>query len=537
MSVGLGLFASSIFIMILGRRFVSRPSFIAKSTKRSRDRSWSTTLPTSGIVSEGDEEYNNTLLDLFRAVKNPSARGHKHKFEGSSDLFEARKRYFLDLSNECGLNEANVIHIAGTKGKGSVVEYISACLRNSHDDSDVGIFTSPHLHTARERVKLGSKLISKEDLTRLGRLSLDSMGEYHWTVFFDLLLACSIRYFGENKTKYVVLETGIGGRYDSTNFFENPKVGVITSISYDHTAILGETLEKIAWQKIGIAKKGMHIFTPESQESVVLDVIKEQCDIVGAILHIIPVDLKLVSNILKKPSEESPCFDVQVQNACLARSVVEHLQLDPSDMQAAYWPCRMEGFRVNRPSSTLSNEISDKNNLRKTQNAATVVLDGAHNGDSVTMFLSGLRMAYPNRHIRVLFGAGIEKSLNDMLEAVEKHADSVVLVQSRHFKSASEGELHEAATSSGYNLRYIPHQNPSNDREVNGTVARRLKDAILNDGEGAAPLSNNDPTTGPGPVIAVCGSLFAAAEAREALFALERELFNDNDWVRFMDRL
>ena len=493
-----------------------------------RPRAWTTTLTHSGTPSKEDSDYNDTLHELFGAVKNTAERGHKHKPVGSTDLFIARKVYFQAVATKSGMDKANVIHIAGSKGKGSVVEYISAALRKSN--ANVGIFTSPHLHTARERIKVKSELISKEDLTRIGKQNIKELQGKNWPVFFDYLLASAIQYFGEKKVDYVVLETGIGGRFDSTNFVDNPSIGVITSISYDHTAILGATLELIAWQKAGIIKRGMHIFTPATQEPEVLEVIKKQCSDVDATLHVVPVDPSEVSAILQAPdgTEETPTFNVQVQNACLAKQVVEKLGLDPSHMQAAYWPCRMESFRVNRPALYAGSDAPPGD--------ATVVLDGAHNGDSVNLFLKGLREAYPNRHIRVLFGAGMEKALNDMLQAVEMHADSVVFVQSRHFKAASEQELHAAAIKEGYTLRYPPHSNPLS-RTGDGTVARRLKDAILNGGSNAAPLSKDDPLRGPGPVIAICGSLFAAAEAREALFGLEPTLFKANDWVRKMDVL
>lgn len=143
------------------------------------------------------------------------------------------------------LSRVRFIHVAGSKGKGSTTEYIAAGLRSQ--GFRVGVFTSPHIHTARERIKIGKDLISKEDVVRLGSEVLEEMKGFEWLVFFDLFLSIAIKYFSERSLDYVILETGIGGRYDSTNFLDSPAACVITSISLDHQTLLGNTTEKIAW--------------------------------------------------------------------------------------------------------------------------------------------------------------------------------------------------------------------------------------------------------------------------------------------------
>jgi dihydrofolate synthase/folylpolyglutamate synthase len=147
------------------------------------------------------------------------------------------------------------------------------------------------LHTARERIKFNRNLITKKELVKFGNNAINLLQNFNWTVFFDILLATSILFFNEKKTNYIILESGIGGRFDSTNFIDSPVACVITSISLDHQAILGDNVEKIAWQKAGIIKKNSHVFTPNSQQQVVLNVIQQQCDAVGAILHVVDVDM------------------------------------------------------------------------------------------------------------------------------------------------------------------------------------------------------------------------------------------------------
>ena len=252
------------------------------------------------------DEYVKTLASLFRAVKNPSRHSVEAGGRGGGNestvehLFTLRKQFFQRIfkesfpssSSSTTTKAVKIVHVAGSKGKGSVVEFISSAIDSG--GHRVGVFTSPHLHTARERIKIGRKLISRSDLTRLGKEALCLMENISFVVFFDLFLTTALRYFGEQKVDYIVLEAGIGGRFDSTNFMgaetaTTASVSVITSISLDHQALLGETVEEIAWQKAGIIKPNSHAFTPSTQPPTVLAVLRRQCADINATLHEVPV--------------------------------------------------------------------------------------------------------------------------------------------------------------------------------------------------------------------------------------------------------
>jgi folylpolyglutamate synthase/dihydrofolate synthase len=236
-------------------------------------------------------DYVSTLNKLFR----PTSTASRHfDSKSTSELFKIRKRLFLEVYNDNISRDCSVIHVAGTKGKGSTVEYISSALINSGEN--VGVFTSPHLHTARERIKFGRRLISKEDMVHFGNISLTLMQKFTSAVFFDVLLTTALLYFGRKEVNYLVMESGIGGRYDSTNFVEAPVACVICSISLDHQGTLGETIEEIAWQKAGIIKRGSHVFTPSTQKPGVLEVFRKQCQAMEATLHVVDVDRFVVAS-------------------------------------------------------------------------------------------------------------------------------------------------------------------------------------------------------------------------------------------------
>lgn len=410
-----------------------------------------------------EEEYAMVLSKLFRGSKqsNGAVDTSRHTVDpvsksptlSTKDAFSLRREFFQNIYNASNLHKAKLIHVAGSKGKGSTVEYIAAALR--YQGFKVGVFTSPHLHSARERIKIGKRLISRKALIRLGKEAIKSMEKEPWGVFFDYFLMIALRYFGENHVDYIILEAGIGGRFDSTNFIEAPEVAVITSISLDHQNILGDTLEEIAWQKAGIIKSAKtfgrgraHIFTSATQSQVVLEVLREQCLQMDAELHEVPV-----SNDSLDFMDKMLYSSVQSQNASLSMAVIKYLNVSPEGMKTFYWPCRMECFNVG---------------------GINVVLDGCHNGDSVRLFMHSLKNNFNESIHVVLFGAGMEKCLNDMIKQLLLSVDCIVMIQSKHFKSMSEADLCKLVCEWPNSGVLATFQDPLT-RQDHGTIEKRLE--------------------------------------------------------------
>jgi dihydrofolate synthase/folylpolyglutamate synthase len=131
------------------------------------------------------------------------------RHDATGDLiFQKRKSFFRLVLDRCGIKHScKIIHVAGTKGKGSTVEYISSGLIGSNNN--VGVFSSPHLHTARERIKIGREIISIEDLTRIGKQTLSLFEDCNWSyVMFDKMVTVALYFFGERDVDYMILETG-----------------------------------------------------------------------------------------------------------------------------------------------------------------------------------------------------------------------------------------------------------------------------------------------------------------------------------------
>lgn len=178
--------------------------------------------------------------------------------------------YRVDLDNIiqlCGLlgnpqKSLKCIHIAGTNGKGSVTHIIGSVLQEQ--GYKTGVFVSPHYRDYRERIKINGKLISKEFVRRFVERNIDKFKTINAS-FFEISAAMAFEYFKEKKVDYAVIETGMGGRLDSTNII-TPLLSVITNISYDHQQFLGDTLAKIAGEKAGIIKPGVPVVIGETQK-------------------------------------------------------------------------------------------------------------------------------------------------------------------------------------------------------------------------------------------------------------------------------
>ena len=159
--------------------------------------------------------------------------------------------------------ERKILHVAGTNGKGSVCVYLSTMLLAQK--KTVGLFVSPHLIKMNERIVINGKQVSDETFLQLFEYVLDitekmqEAGLPHPT-FFEFLFGMAMTAFARTGVEYIVLETGLGGRLDATNSIEKPLATAITSIGLDHTEILGDTVEKIAFEKAGIIKPGVPVF-------------------------------------------------------------------------------------------------------------------------------------------------------------------------------------------------------------------------------------------------------------------------------------
>jgi dihydrofolate synthase/folylpolyglutamate synthase len=199
------------------------------------------------------KETENWILNRLPFYQNSGSVAYKPGLDNINKFIKE-----LNLSN----NQLKFIHVGGTNGKGSTCSYISSILQESN--FKVGTFTSPHYFDYRERIKINNHKIEKSFITSFileNKLIIEDLGLSFFEVSFGLCLS----YFTKNKVDYAIIEVGLGGRLDATNII-NPLVSVITNISYDHTEILGDTLELIALEKAGIIKEKSQLIVGEKNK-------------------------------------------------------------------------------------------------------------------------------------------------------------------------------------------------------------------------------------------------------------------------------
>ena len=327
--------------------------------------------------------------------------------------------------------ELKIIHIAGTNGKGSVCMYISGMLRSL--GLNTGVFTSPHLIRENERIRLNDELISDEDFTdcfeKVHRAELELLKDGFGQIsYFDFFVGIAMLYYAMKKPDVVILETGLGGRLDSTNAVESPVMTVITSISLDHVAILGDTVEKIAAEKAGIIKHGAPVVYVAGQEySHVIEekaeamgikaagVEKSQCEIheIGS-KHI---DFSLDSIYYKDNVFRLATPAVyQVMNAALAMTAVQMLVESRCFDRIAYDSMDRQNCidRIRRGLESVTWEG------RMEQVCEGFYIDGAHNPDGIAALLDTAAAMKKNTrgHYVLMFSAVNDKDYSSMIKEI-----------------------------------------------------------------------------------------------------------------------
>ncbi len=336
------------------------------------------------------------------------------------------------------------VHVAGTKGKGSTCTMIASMLQAC--GYRVGLYTSPHLVDIRERIVINGEMIAAVDFARLAKLVEPlALKAKPTPSYFDVLTAIAFKHFAEQKVDIAVVETGLGGRLDSTNVLK-PEVTAITSISKDHMAQLGHTLAKIAEEKAGIFKPGVPAVTVQ-QDSSVEPVLQRVAQKVGAPLDICGKTIEfsyrfeasrmlgrhnrvcLTTQTSKFEHLAVPLFgEHQAINCGLALAVIDKLKGRgiPIDDNKA-----MEGLAK----TTIEGRMELFNLTPK------VLVDGAHNAASIDAMMRAIGQHIPYDSMIVIFGCCGDKDVDGMLERITSGADKVIFTRVNNIRSADPNEL------------------------------------------------------------------------------------------------
>jgi len=332
------------------------------------------------------------------------------------------------------------VHVAGTNGKGSTVQYISSILVES--GYKVGIYTSPYIQRFTERIRIGDREINEEDLARITGLvkgKVDIMlgkGENHPTEF-EIVTAVAFQYYCESNCDIVVLEVGLGGRFDSTNIIGTPELAVITTISYDHMEWLGATLPEIAFEKAGIIKQGGDVITYGQTEEVEA-VFQKACSERGAKLHKTDFScLKLAEYCLDGQS-----FDFRAYRSLQISLIGSHQIKNAAVAIDAARLLIKKGWRIT--------EQSLREGLRKTKwpgrlelisGNPAFLIDAAHNTEGAEVLRKALDEYFPGKRIVFIMGVSNDKDYRAMARIVLTRCTAVITVTPISLKALPAAKL------------------------------------------------------------------------------------------------
>lgn len=339
------------------------------------------------------------------------------KFTSKNPLEETRKFYDY-LQDEIGEDRlGKIVHIAGTNGKGSVCAYLNQIFLES--GYHVGMFISPHLETIRERFVIDGNMVSENAFVDAFNWLSSKLNAYqmvnknYMPAYFERLFFMGLYLFAKAGIEITVLETGLGGRLDTTNVIRNPILCVITEIGMDHMLYLGNTIKEIAYEKAGIIKQNVPVVLLDRKKEA-FDVLMEKASQCGSKCYIVSEKQYKINEIKKKCidfSVASRYYDYgrliletsalyQVENAAIAIRACEALmqecgfgQLHVKDgIKNMRWPGRMEEIRPN------------------------VYIDGAHNEDGIEAFVYSLKNAADLAHCMLIFSVVRDKQYDKMIE-------------------------------------------------------------------------------------------------------------------------
>ncbi len=435
-------------------------------------------------MSDIESSYNSALDYLYSFVD--------YSLKHSSEL--AKADFNLDrmraLMLELGSPETKylIIHVAGTKGKGSVSALCASGLKFA--GLKVGLYTSPHLLDYCERIQVNGQPISHEQLIDLVEQVKPAVAKIPKLTTFEITTALGFLAFAQQKVDAAVIEVGLGGRLDATNVV-TPKVSVITSLSYDHMAVLGNTLALIAGEKAGIIKPGVPVVSaPQKDEA--LQVLRRVATnnnssftLIGHDITFKPISHSLDEQSLQVSIVRCPLSVVelnipllgihQVENAAIAYAALKASRIRISDdaIQKGFaevnWPARFEVARRDPP----------------------VIFDSAHNQDSFARLCQALEDYFPGKKVYLIFGASEDKNIPGMFAEIAPKLKLLLVTKSVHPRALEPEKIQELARQA----------------KVPNEAAASVEEAFIR----ALEMSEKD-----GSIVLSAGSIFVTAEVMAA---------------------
>ena len=442
--------------------------------------------------------YNQALDYLYSFVD----YSLKHSSELAKADFNLERMFALMESLGNPQKKYPIIHVAGTKGKGSTSALCASGLRFA--GYKVGLYTSPHLEDYTERIQINGEPITHEQLAGLVEEIKPAVLRVPFLTTFEITTALAFMAFGKYGVDAAVFEVGLGGRLDATNIV-TPKVSVITSLSYDHTAVLGNTLALIAGEKAGIIKNGVPVVSsPQKDEA--LEVLERVAKLKGCEFTLVGKDVKfeLIESSLEGQglavSYQRSAFSGQMLQVEGQLSVVGGLssvvrlqipllgnhQLE--NAATAYAALKASGIPISDEQIQKGfSQVKWRARFEVARREPPVIFDSAHNQDSFEKLRETLETYFPGKQVYLIFGASEDKNIPGMFEEMKPKIKKVIVTRADHPRALEVEKIQQLAGQAGAESEAIVP----------------VKDALAR----ALDLSSKD-----GSIVLSAGSMFVTAE-------------------------
>jgi dihydrofolate synthase/folylpolyglutamate synthase len=383
-----------------------------------------------------------------------------------------------------------IVHITGTKGKGSVGAMCASVLQAS--GLRVGLYSSPHLQDFRERFRINNTLISREKLAKIVEDIRPHLYAVEGLTWFEVTTALAFEYFAREKIDIAVVEVGLGGRLDATNVV-TPLVSVITSLSFDHTHLLGNTLASIATEKAGIIKEGVPVVSaPQPDEA--LAVIEAIAAERHAPLTLVGRDWEFLSYPAAVEGQKFVARHDTEINTFSTSLLGEHQSINGTVALATLQQVRQAGFLItNEHIQQGFQQVQWPGRLEIIQYNPPAILDAAHNRASARFLREALQTLYAERSLVLVYGAKADKDILGMLDELLPAVDTLILTQAVDSRAESLDHLAAIARQTGYTGEIIY-------RPIVGEAFRQAIDIAGAEG-----------------MVCVTGSLYVVGETRSEL--------------------
>lgn len=389
-------------------------------------------------------------------------------------------------------HQLQTIHVTGTNGKGSVCRFLGSIL--THAGYKTGIYLSPHLERFSERMLINGNEISDEELIILVQKvkpvvsSLENNGII--PTFFEIITAMAFTHFYQQKVDFVVVEVGLGGRFDATNVIQ-PLLSIITNISLEHTQYLGDDVTSVAYEKAGIIKSNAPVVTAAANEALlVIEAVAKEKQV--SLIHV-------TSDIWKRTnySLQSQQFiikgklkDYQVQTSILGEYQGQNLAVTLLALEQL----QLMGIFIS--DTDIIEGISTTQNPGRMEILSyepIVLLDGAHNAAGMNMLVTSLKNDFSFNNLIMIIGILKDKNIEEMLKSLLEITNKIIFTQSENPRASEPEHLASSASNYGFKGKII----------IEPSLQKAIKMAFEN-------LNKKD-------IVCISGSLFTVGEARTIL--------------------